>query len=284
MIAVLITILLASCGIDRKEPIYEPGGEITQNPGRVRLERDPNGQVPDGQRFSIVNAQGKVITTLGYNDWVDLEAGQYYLLGYTGSEYFNLNGTTLSLKTTEGNPVLPEGLMGGASAFTVIEDQLTTIHPSFAPFTRKLRVEADLDGIDPQSITQMFSTLSGLAAGIDFSQGFGAVVKTAGNYTTQAEVKIVNGKLIADFNLLGIDTDADQVFNIELTTGNGKTYHLSMSLKQVLESFNSGNPAAAFTVNIQLSVDGEDTETSLSGTIIDWEDGEKVEIITSKNT
>lgn len=251
-LAIVMVATLLSCGVERKEPIYEPGGEITQNPGRVKVVQDPNGQIPDGQQFTIINELGKIVATLSNNDYVDLEAGRYYLLGYTGTEYFTLNGATRSLSPSEAilqlqstdGVLLPEGLVGGVSTFMVIEDQITTISVSFSPLTRKLRIEAEPDGIDLPSITQAQVTLSGLAAGINLYQGFGAVAKSAGSYTAQPDAKMVNGKLVVELNLLGMDTDADQMLTIKLTADNDKSYHVTMSLKQVPESFNSGNPAA----------------------------------------
>ncbi|NDV60616.1 FimB/Mfa2 family fimbrial subunit [Bacteroides sp. 519] len=285
-LALVMVATLVSCKVDQKEPIYEPGGEITQNPGRVKVQ-DPNGQIPNGQQFTIINEQGKTVATLGNNDYVDLEAGRYYLLGYTGTEYFTLNGATRSLSPSEATLqlqstdgiLLPEGLVGGISTFIVIEDQVTVINVSFSPLTRKLCIEAQPDGIDLQNITQTQVTLSGLAAGINLYQGFGAVAKSAGSYTAQSDAKMVNGKLVVELNLLGMDVDADQMLTIKLTANNDKSYHVTMSLKQILESFNSGSPAATFTVNVRLSADNEETEGSLSGTIIDWEEGEEVEIV-----
>lgn len=270
-VAVVIIAVMAACEIEQKEPLYGPDGTILQHPGRVQVEQATEVQ---GQKYYIVDSQGNPVTTIGHKQWVDMEAGEYTLLGYSPDEYFNLTGTTLTLKNMDGTP-LPENLRGGAEGFPIIEDNITQASVVFNSLTRKLRIEAELEGIGLQNITSMFATLDGLAGAIDLSKGFGAVVQGAENYTAQVEVRIVNGKLIMELNLLGVDLNADQLFNIEIKTTDGNTYNLSMSLREILESFNNGSTDFIFTINIKLSVD---SQSNLNGTIIDWEEGEKVDI------
>ena len=265
---------LTACEIEQKEILYGPDGAILQNPGRMRVEQKA-GDVISGRVFTIVDAKGNTVTTIGNNEWVDLEAGTYSLVGYINGELFDLSGTVITLKSMVGGAQLPDNISGGADAFPVIEDQWSVASVGFGPLTRKLRIEAELEGVSPKNVTGMLATLSGLAGGVDLSKGFGAVVKASGNYTAQITATVVNGKLIMEITLLGVDVDVDQLFTIEFTTVDGHTYTVTMSLRDILRNFNFGNSEFPFTVNIKLSVDGK---SSLKGTIIDWEDGEHVDI------
>lgn len=268
---------LASCEVEQKEPIYGPDGSILQNPGRVHVQQTAEDNSPAGQSFTIVDQKGAAITTIANNQWVDLEAGSYHLVGYTNAEYFDLAGTVITLKpTTRAQmPALPDGISGGAKAFNVVEDQTEEANTPFKPLTRKLKVLGELNGINPDNITSMQATLGGLASSINLTKGFGAVVTSAGGYTLPINISIVDGKLVMEVNLLGVDLDLDQLFTLTLTTADGKTYTVTINLKQALGNFNNSYSNVTFTINISLSVENE---SSLSGTIIDWEDGEEVEI------
>lgn len=271
-----IIVGLSGCSVEETLPLYGPDGKILKNPGRVKIAGEAGDKVA-GKSLMIVDSNNTDVVAIGNNEWVDLEAGTYSLVGFTGTEYFNRTGTLITLKgTTRAQlPTLPDGMRGGAEAFTVSEDQIADGKVTFKPLTRKLRIEGELDGISPYNITDMMASLSGLAGGIDLSKGFGGVVTSSASNTAQLEVSVVDGKLVMVINLLGIDAALDQVFTIEITTVDGKKYTLTMSLKDVLAGFNTGSSDMVFTVNIRLVAD---SESNFSGTIIDWEEGEDVDI------
>ena len=272
--------LFASCSVEFTTPLYGPDGELLIYPGRVDISAE-TGTSPGSYNLLILDSEGNDLTSIASGRWIDLDVGTYTVLGYSHEEYFNRSGSILRLRNTSDLSLttLPPGIMGGACSFAIIEDATVTGKVNIEPLTRKLRIEASLEGISLKNIESMAAYLNGIADGIDLAGGFGEVVKPSlGNRDVQVTTRVEDGKIIIELELLGVDLDIDMRFMLEMVTVEGKSYVGYITLRDVLQGFNGGTPGTTFTVNGVIKVN---PDSSVTGTIIDWEDDGEVEIIGS---
>ena len=131
--------------------------------------------------------------------------------------------------------------------------------------TRDLRLELTVTEGDPQRITAITGTLSGVAGAYDLRSEtlHGEAVSTAPAFTRNGD------KIEADLRLLGTLGEA-QVLTLTLTFTDGLTQTVESDLTEALANFN-GDRGEAFTVTGSLRTP---IEAGVGGcTITDWMPG-----------
>ena len=160
---------------------------------------------------------------------------------------------------------LPETLYSGTKTVTVLADDTLRVDLDVAQRTRDLRLELTVTEGDPQRITAITGTLSGVAGAYDLRTEtlHGEAVSTAPAFTRNDD------KIEADLRLLGTMGGA-QTLTLVLTFTDGLTQTVESDLTEALANFN-GDRGEAFTVTGSLRTP---TEAGLGGcTITDWMPG-----------
>ena len=201
-----------------------------------------------------------------------LTPGEHTVLVYNTPEGFTVTDGIAYVERVDGTRALtdlidplPETLYSGTKTVTVVADDTLHLDLSVAQRTRDLRLELTVTEGDPERITGITGTLSGVAGAYDLRNEtlYGEAVSTAPAFTRNGD------KVSADLRLLGARGEA-QVLTLTLTFTDGLTQTVESDLTEVLADFN-GDMEQTFTVTGSLRTP---TEAGLGGcTITDWTHG-----------
>ena len=201
-----------------------------------------------------------------------LTPGEHTVLVYNTPEGFTVTDGIAYVERVDGTRALtdlidplPETLYSGTKTVTVVADDTLHLDLSVAQRTRDLRLELTVTEGDPERITGITGTLSGVAGAYDLRNEtlYGEAVSTAPAFTRNGD------KVSADLRLLGTMGEA-QVLTLTLTFTDGLTQTVESDLTEVLANFN-GDMEQTFTVTGSLRTP---TEAGLGGcTITDWTHG-----------
>ena len=255
--------LLASCVKDELHDTPHP------DQGVVSVSVDyPQGAEEDEY---TVEVDGKPLDE-GDNASDPLIPGEHTVLVYNTPEGFTVTDGIAYVERLDGIRALtdlidplPETLYSGTKTVTVVADDTLHLDLSVAQRTRDLRLELTVTEGDPERITSITGTLSGVAGAYDLRNEtlYGEAVSTAPVFTRSGD------KVAADLRLLGTKGEA-QVLTLTLTFTDGLTQTVESDLTEVLANFN-GDMEQTFTVTGSLRTP---TEAGLGGcTITDWTNG-----------
>ena len=255
--------MLASCVKDELHNTPHP------DQGVVSVSVDyPQGAEEDDY---TVEVDGKPLDE-GDNASGPLAPGEHTVLVYNTPEGFTVTDGIAYVERVDGTRALtdlidplPETLYSGTKTVTVVADDTLHLDLSVAQRTRDLRLELTVTEGDPERITAITGTLSGVAGAYDLRSEtlYGEAVSTAPAFTRSGD------KIEADLRLLGTMGEA-QVLTLTLTFTDGLTQTVESDLTEVLANFN-GDMEQTFTVTGSLRTP---TEAGLGGcTITDWTNG-----------
>ena len=128
---------------------------------------------------------------------------------------------------------------------------------------RDLHIELTVTEGDPERITGITGTLSGVAETYDLRNEtlYGEAVSTRPTFTRDGD------KVSADLRLLGVLGDA-QTLTLVLTFTDGQTQTVESDLTEVLSGFGEGDMTQTFAIEGGLRTP---LEAGFSATITDWE-------------
>ena len=255
--------LLASCVKDELHDTPHP------DQGVVSVSVDyPQGAEEDDY---TVEVDGKPLDG-GDNASDPLAPGEHTVLVYNTPEGFTVTDGIAYVERVDGTRALtdlidplPETLYSGTKTVTVVADDTLHLDLSVAQRTRDLHLELVVTEGDPERITAITGTLSGVAGAYDLRSEtlHGEAVSTAPAFTRSGD------KIEADLRLLGTMGEA-QMLTLTLTFTDGLTQTVESDLTEVLANFN-GDMEQTFTVTGSLCTP---TEAGLGGcTITDWTHG-----------
>ena len=224
-----------------------------------------------------VEVDGKPLDE-GDNASDPLAPGEYTVLVYNTPEGFTVTDGIAYVERVDGTRALtdlidplPETLYSGTKTVTVVADDTLHLDLSVAQRTRDLRLELTVTEGDPERITGITGTLSGVAGAYDLRSEtlHGEAVSTAPAFTRNGD------KVAADLRLLGTMGEA-QVLTLTLTFTDGQTQTTESDLTEALAGFGSGM-TEPFTLTAGLRTP---MEAGFSASITDWEvvDGGHVDI------
>ena len=250
--------LLASCVKDELHDTPHP------DQGVVSVSVDyPQGAEDD----YTVEVDGKPLDE-GDNASNPLTPGEHTVLVYNTPEGFTVTDGIAYVERVDGTRALtdlidplPETLYSGTKTVTVVADDTLHLDLSVAQRTRDLRLELTVTEGDPERITAITGTLSGVAGAYDLRNEtlYGEAVSTRPTFTRSGD------KVSADLRLLGIMGDA-QTLSILLTFSNGDTQSIESDLTEVLAGFNGSTEPFALTGNLRTPVEG-----GFAGSIDGWQ-------------
>ena len=255
--------LLASCVKDELHDTPHP------DQGVVSVSVDyPQGAEEDDY---TVEVDGKPLDG-GDNASDPLAPGEHTVLVYNTPEGFTVTDGIAYVERVDGTRALtdlidplPETLYSGTKTVTVVADDTLHLDLSVAQRTRDLHLELVVTEGDPERITAITGTLSGVAGAYDLRSEtlHGEAVSTAPAFTRSGD------KIEADLRLLGTMGEA-QMLTLTLTFTDGLTQTVESDLTEVLANFN-GDMEQTFIVTGSLRTP---TEAGLGGcTITDWTHG-----------
>lgn len=252
--------LLASCVKDELHNTPHP------DQGVVSVSVDyPQGAEEDDY---TVEVDGKPLDG-GDNASAPLTPGEHTVLVYNTPEGFTVTDGIAYVERVDGTRALtdlidplPETLYSGTKTVTVVADDTLHLDLSVAQRTRDLRLELTVTEGDPERITAITGTLSGVAGAYDLRSEtlYGEAVSTRPAFTRSG------GKVVADLRLLGTMGEA-QVLTLRLSflNGNPQDITIESDLTEQLAGFNLGTGT--------ITLDGElhtPTEAGVEAAIMDW--------------
>ena len=160
------------------------------------------------------------------------------------------------------NP-LPDYLYSGTERITVMADDTLRMNLDVTQRVRDLHIELTVTEGDPERITGITGTLSGVAEAYDLRNEtlYGEAVSTRPTFTRDGD------KVSADLRLLGVLGDA-QTLTLVLTFTDGQTQTVESDLTEVLSGFGEGDMTQTFAIEGGLRTP---LEAGFSATITDWE-------------
>lgn len=200
-----------------------------------------------------------------------LPPGNYTVLVYNTPQGFTIADGIARVERTDGtvraltdfiNP-LPETLFSGTERITIVADDTLRMDLDVAQRTRDLHIELTVTEGDPERITSVTGTLSGVAEAYDLRNEtlYGEAVSTRPVFTRSGD------KVSADLRLLGVLGDA-QTLTLVLTFTDGRTLTVDSDLTEQLAGFGEGDMTQAFTLTGDLRTP---LEAGMGATITDWE-------------
>ena len=247
-LAAAFIFLLSSCSKDEYNTPHPDKGVIAVNINH------PQGAEEDDY---TVEVDGKPLDE-GDNASNPLTPGEHTVLVYNTPEGFTVTDGIAYVERVDGTRALtdlidplPETLYSGTKTVTVVADDTLHLDLSVAQRTRDLRLELTVTEGDPERITAITGTLSGVAGAYDLRNEtlYGEAVSTRPTFTRSGD------KVSADLRLLGIMGDA-QTLSILLTFSNGDTQSIESDLTEVLAGFNGSTEPFALTGNLRTPVEG----------------------------
>ena len=259
-LAAAFIFLLSSCSKDEYNTPHPDKGVIAVNINH------PQGAEEDDY---TVEVDGKPLDE-GDNASNPLTPGEHTVLVYNTPEGFTVTDGIAYVERVDGTRALtdlidplPETLYSGTKTVTVVADDTLHLDLSVAQRTRDLRLELTVTEGDPERITAITGTLSGVAGAYDLRNEtlYGEAVSTAPAFTRSGD------KVSADLRLLGTMGGA-QVLTLRLSflNGNPQDITIESDLTEQLAGFNLGTGT--------ITLDGElhtPTEAGVEAAIIDWE-------------
>ncbi len=252
--------LLASCVKDELHDTPHP------DQGVVSVSVDYPQGAEEGDY--TVEVDGKPLDE-GDNASDPLTPGEHTVLVYNTPEGFTVTDGIAYVERVDGTRALtdlidplPETLYSGTKTVTVVADDTLHLDLSVAQRTRDLRLELTVTEGDPERITAITGTLSGVAGAYDLRSEtlYGEAVSTRPAFTRSG------GKVVADLRLLGTMGEA-QVLTLRLSflNGNPQDITIESDLTEQLAGFNLGTGT--------ITLDGElhtPTEAGVEAAIMDW--------------
>lgn len=252
--------LLASCVKDELHDTPHP------DQGVVSVSVDYPQGAEEGDY--TVEVDGKPLDE-GDNASNPLTPGEHTVLVYNTPEGFTVTDGIAYVERVDGTRALtdlidplPETLYSGTKTVTVVADDTLHLDLSVAQRTRDLRLELTVTEGDPERITAITGTLSGVAGAYDLRSEtlYGEAVSTRPAFTRSG------GKVVADLRLLGTMGEA-QVLTLRLSflNGNPQDITIESDLTEQLAGFNLGTGT--------ITLDGElhtPTEAGVEAAIMDW--------------
>lgn len=199
-----------------------------------------------------------------------LPPGEYTVLAYNTPQGFTIADGIARVERTDGtvraltdfiNP-LPDYLYSGTERIVIVADDTLRMDLDVAQRVRDLHIELTVTEGDPERITSVTGTLSGVAEAYDLRNEtlYGEAVSTRPVFTRSGD------KVSADLRLLGIMGDA-QTLTVTLTFTDGLSQTVESDLTEVLAGFN-GDMKQPFTISGNLETP---TEAGVGGsTITNW--------------
>ena len=198
-----------------------------------------------------------------------LPPGEYTVLAYNTPQGFTVTDGIARVERTDGtvraltdfiNP-LPDYLYSGTERITVMADDTLRMNLDVTQRVRDLRIELTVAEGDPERITGITGTLSGVAETYDLRNEtlYGEAVSTRPTFTRDGD------KVSADLRLLGVLGDA-QTLTLVLTFTDGQTQTVESDLTEILADFNGDMEEA-------LGIEGElhtPVRAGMEATIKDW--------------
>ncbi len=200
-----------------------------------------------------------------------LPPGEYTVLAYNTPQGFTVTDGIARVERTDGtvraltdfiNP-LPDYLYSGTERITVMADDTLRMNLDVTQRVRDLHIELTVTEGDPERITGITGTLSGVAETYDLRNEtlYGEAVSTRPTFTRDGD------KVSADLRLLGVLGDA-QTLTLVLTFTDGQTQTVESDLTEVLSGFGEGDMTQTFAIEGGLRTP---LEAGFSATITDWE-------------
>lgn len=200
-----------------------------------------------------------------------LPPSEYTVLAYNTPQGFTVTDGIARVERTDGtvraltdfiNP-LPDYLYSGTERITVMADDTLRMNLDVTQRVRDLHIELTVTEGDPERITGITGTLSGVAETYDLRNEtlYGEAVSTRPTFTRDGD------KVSADLRLLGVLGDA-QTLTLVLTFTDGQTQTVESDLTEVLSGFGEGDMTQTFAIEGGLRTP---LEAGFSATITDWE-------------
>ena len=200
-----------------------------------------------------------------------LPPGEYTVLAYNTPQGFTVTDGIARVERTDGtvraltdfiNP-LPDYLYSGTERITVMADDTLRMNLDVTQRVRDLHIELTVTEGDPERITGITGTLSGVAEAYDLRNEtlYGEAVSTRPTFTRDGD------KVSADLRLLGVLGDA-QTLTLVLSFTDGQTQTVESDLTEVLSGFGEGDMTQTFAIEGGLRTP---LEAGFSATITDWE-------------
>ena len=200
-----------------------------------------------------------------------LPPGEYTVLAYNTPQGFTVTDGIARVERTDGtvraltdfiNP-LPDYLYSGTERITVMADDTLRMNLDVTQRVRDLHIELTVTEGDPERITGITGTPSGVGEAYDLRNEtlYGEAVSTRPTFTRDGD------KVSADLRLLGVLGDA-QTLTLVLTFTDGQTQTVESDLTEVLSGFGEGDMTQTFAIEGGLRTP---LEAGFSATITDWE-------------
>jgi len=197
------------------------------------------------------------------NPLPELEAGKYPIVIYNSPENITINGTNITVATTDNKvEAFPGWLFTSITQAEYSDFKEETITANMVQQVRQLSFEMDITGGDPAALQSVTATLTGVANGMDFK----ANTYSGTGLTVTPEMTIEGNKLKGSVRLIGL-TSEEQVLTLDIIYTTGKTQQIISNISNRLSNFNYDKyKTITLTSDMQIT-----NEAGFEATIEPWE-------------
>lgn len=275
LILIAITLMMVSC--DKRE-FYTPtteDGQTIEHPGQV-IATVTSDAVENTKVFFYAPGKPEVNAITGVP--VDIEAGNYQVVIVSNYEDIEMNGSTVTLPTSEdGETVQAPPFYAGVGNVTIKEGEVTRLSIPLHPMTREVQFRFSISGIQTDEIQKIEVLLYGVRIKCNLSEGFTESIarsRAISSYYIRSIPEEKENTYYSNIRLLGIDPEKKQEVAIHITGHSGLTYIYSQDVSEQLAEFNQGYADVTLVMNTQIILDLND----ITGSIKPWVPGNEEDI------
>jgi len=281
--ATAILLLLSSC--DKRE-FYTPtteNGQTIEHPGRAIITI--TGNSPEDAK-AIFYAPGKSNIEATTGTPIDIEAGDYQVVIITHDEDLIVNGTTITLPTSEdGETIQAPAFYVGAGNITIKEGEVTKFSIPLHPMTREIHFQFSIRGVSGTDIQKLEVLLYGILNSSNINEGFiestpseKVASSTFLSYNPRSETPLYyirtipeqkEGGYYSNIRLLGTDSMQKQEVAVHITLNDGTLYTFKEDVSSYLSDFNKGSADIPLVMRTQIILD----INGVTGNIKPWKPG-----------
>jgi len=274
LLSAALMLLLASCVKDRLYNTSHP----TKGAGIIAIDWSSKGvyiEIPENYTLRIgteehtVKGSSHLFRTL-------LLPGSYNLVVYNTPAGITVSGNTATVNSAESSTralqeihPYPYYLFSGHKSIEVTEDDTIKVTVPMKQLVRQLDIELLVMGGDYSSVQSVTATLAGVASKAD-------IVTWERSNAAKVSNTLVwdKNRFTTSFRIIGVIPLEKITLTVYLLFTNGDTKQIENDLTELLSKFNDGSEPMTITGNLQLPVDAEITDA----TITDWKETDGVHV------